>query len=155
MTVRRSGLPGVSDESQRVVANALLAVALWDFRGAGRSIISLGPPAKDLIRWYQLSLRSLVKMVNKNHSPGGGKTICASVEGLLSNGLCNTTSSFQSELQNVKLAPELAIAKQQNCTGIGSQTFPYPASRVLQLPWISALCQNFALFSQDSDLLNH
>lgn len=92
---------------------------------------------------------------HKNHSPGGGKTICASVEELLLNRLCNTTSCFQSELQNLKLAPELAITKQHNCTGIGGQTFPYPASRVLQLPWISALFQNCAVVLQDPDLLIH
>lgn len=79
------------------------------------------------------------QMANKNHSPGGGKTICASVEELLLNCLCNKTSSFQSELQNLKLAPELAIIKQPNCTGTGSQTFPCPASQALQLPRISAL----------------
>lgn len=31
-----AGRPGASDESQRAVANPLLAVAFWDFRGAGR-----------------------------------------------------------------------------------------------------------------------
>lgn len=94
-------------------------------------------------------------MVNKNHSPGGGKTICVSVEELLLNCLCNTTSSFQSEVQNLKLAPELGMTKQHNWTRVGRQTFPYPASRFLQLPWISALFQNFAVFVQDSDLLIH
>lgn len=42
MTARRSGLhtvlpgrPGASDESQNVVANALLELSLWGFRGTG------------------------------------------------------------------------------------------------------------------------
>lgn len=46
-------------------------------------------------------------MANKNHSPGGGKTNCASVEEILPNSLRNTTGSFQSEPQNLKVTPEL------------------------------------------------
>lgn len=78
-------------------------------------------------------------MVNKSHSPGGGKTSCAFVEELLLNSFWNTTGSFQSELQNLKVTPELAITEQQNCTGTGSQTFFSLENHILQLPWLAAL----------------
>lgn len=82
-------------------------------------------------------------MVNKNDSPGGGKIICASVEELLLSCLCNTTGSFQTELQNLNPAPELAVAEHHNCQGAGRQMFPCPAGCALDL----STFQNFADFT--------
>lgn len=96
-------------------------------------------------------------MAYKNHSPGGGKTNCASVEEIL---LYSTAFEIQqapssSELLNLKVTPELTITEQQDCTGTGRQTFPCLESHVLQLPWLPALLQNFAVFLHDPDVLIH
>lgn len=53
------------------------------------------------------------------------------------------------------MTPELAITEQQDCAGTGSQTFPCLESHILQLPWLAALLQNFAVFLQDPYLLIH
>lgn len=89
---RSSGLhtehchPGVLAASQPGGAEAHLAVALALQRNWPLDHFPWATN-RDSIRWYQLSLWSLVRMVNKNHSPGGGKTSCASVEELLLNSL--------------------------------------------------------------------
>lgn len=63
---------------------ACCTLALWDCRAPGSFP---WPPTRDSISCYQLSLCSLVRMVNTNHCPGGGKPNCASVEELLLNSL--------------------------------------------------------------------